>query len=293
MSDSNTDTGDTVLSNKTEINSNTNSSSSSTIDIVTTTGTPSQIAPRESLITTAVNFLQNAKVRHSTLIQKQQFLRSKGLSAEEIQIACERAGIFNADPNNTVINMGISTAGHTTGYVNHNQQLVQQPRTSLQSMRDALHSMALISGLAYAVYWFYKNYIEPYLFGKKKKKSIEEIINKKEEKFEAALRILNRDVLNIREQLTQINSTQNSLIQREFSHFKSDLDAIKGLLLNRKQFANPMPTVPPSIPAWQLTSHRLSQSDNDNEKNDDAGSGSGSSETEVVTKNSDSSLEIM
>lgn len=293
MSDSNTDTGDTILSNKTEINSNTNSSSSSSSSSSTilTTGQPPSLAPpREALITTAINFLQNAKVRHSTLIQKQQFLRSKGLSAEEIQIACERAGIFNVDPNSTVINMGISTAGHS-GYLNHHQQLVQRPGSTLQSIRDALQSMALISGLAYAVYMFYKKYIEPFLFGKKKKKSVEESLSEFDQKVETQIRDVNRDLTQIKEQLTQNITTQNSLIQREFSHFKSDLEAIKGLLLNRKQFANPIPTVPPSIPAWQLSSHRLSQSDN--EKNDDAGSGSGSSETEVVTKNSDSSLEIM
>jgi len=87
-------------------------------------------------------------------------------------------------------------------------------------------------------------------------------------------------------------------LNREFSNFRSDLDAIKGLLLNRKQFAGPVaPIAVPSIPAWQLAGsphhhHRHSGSD-DNEKGDDAGSGSGSSETEVVTKNSDSSLEIM
>ncbi|XP_055857444.1 peroxisomal membrane protein PEX14 [Episyrphus balteatus] len=294
MSDSNTDTGDTILSNKTEINSNNNNSSSSLSSTILTTGTGvTAIVPRESLITTAVNFLQNAKVRHSTLIQKQQFLRSKGLSPEEIQLACERAGIFNHDPNSTVINMGISTAGGgSAGYMNHHhQQIVQRQGSTLQQIREALQSMALISGLAYAVYLFYKKYIEPFLFGKKKKKSVEETLTEFDQKVETQMRDVNRDLNQIKEQLTQNITTQNSTIQREFSNFKSDLEAIKGLLLNRKQFANPIPTVPPSIPAWQLTSHRLSQSDN--EKNDDAGSGSGSSETEVVTKNSDSSLEIM
>jgi peroxin-14 len=69
-------------------------------------------------------------------------------------------------------------------------------------------------------------------------------------------------------------------------------------LFDRKQFASPnLPIVPPSIPAWQLTAHRQQQSDHDkihkHDDHDDTGSGSGSSETEVVTKNSDSSLEIM
>lgn len=57
-----------------------------------------------------------------------------------------------------------------------------------------------------------------------------------------------------------------------------------------KQFSSPV--VPPSIPVWQLQSQHIPV-DNDHDKNDDAGSGSGSSETEVVTKNSDSSLEMM
>lgn len=102
-------------------------------------------------ITTAVNFLQNTKVRHTTLLQKQQFLRSKGLTSEEIQLACERAGVFSQDPNNvqpTVINMGI------TAQQNHQMQM--QPLTVFGRIKEALHSMALISGLAYAVYMFWQ-----------------------------------------------------------------------------------------------------------------------------------------
>lgn len=56
--------------------------------------------------------------------------------------------------------------------------------------------------------------------------------------------------------------------------------------------------VPPSIPAWQLQSQRTigESTQNDGDKNDDNGSADGSggsSETEVVTKHSDSSLELM
>lgn len=70
----------------------------------------------------------------------------------------------------------------------------------------------------------------------------------------------------------------------------------------RKQFPSISTVVPPSIPAWQLTSAQQTHNDQDgNNDNDcnktedllDSGSGSGSSETDVVTKNSDSSLEIM
>lgn len=99
-----------------------------------------------------MNFLQNANVVRSPLQQKQKFLRSKGLTEEEIQIACERAGVFSTDPNSTVINMGITTsAGSGQGY-----RIADQRPTTLMKIKDALSSIALVSGLAYAVYLFYK-----------------------------------------------------------------------------------------------------------------------------------------
>lgn len=137
----------------------------------TTAGQPAVVPPRESLvcifllanirlrraipyeikyfqINTAVQFLQNNNVQRNPLSQKQKFLRSKGLTEDEIQIACERAGVFSHDPNSTVINMGISTP--TTQYV------VQQPMTTLQRIREILSSTALIAGFTYAIYLFYK-----------------------------------------------------------------------------------------------------------------------------------------
>lgn len=104
----------------------------------------------------------------------------------------------------------------------------------------------------------------------------------------------------VKESLGREQRDQTQQFLREFNQFKTDIDAIKGLLLNRKQFPSPLvaPVAAPSIPAWQLSSStphcilRNSQSE-DNEIVNDTGSGSGSSETEVVSKNSDSSLEIM
>lgn len=121
-----------------------------------------------------------------------------------------------------------------------------------------------------------------------------------DKKVEARTDALNKEITLVKDMITLQQKEQTQQMTREFNNFRCDLDAIKGLLLNRKQFPGPVqPITVPSIPAWQLASsphhHRHSnnsQSD-DNDKPDDAGSGSGSSETEVVTKNSDSSLEIM
>ncbi|XP_055386291.1 peroxisomal membrane protein PEX14 [Condylostylus longicornis] len=233
---------------------------------------------RESLIATAVNFLHNDNVRRSPLSQKQKFLRSKGLTENEIQIAFERAGVFSNDPN-TVINLGInsSQAQHSKNLVVHQLQVP----TTFTKIKDFLNSAAIISGIIYAIYKFYKNYIEPFLFGRKKK-TVEEQLSEIDNKVDTGISKLSTEVIKIREDISCNN--QNDIL-RELSNFKNDLEAIKGLLLNRKQFANPFP-----IPAWQLQSTQHHQAD----KNDDAdGSGSGSSETEAVIKNSDSSIEIM
>ncbi|XP_013099862.1 peroxisomal membrane protein PEX14 [Stomoxys calcitrans] len=257
-------------------------------------------APREALITTAVNFLTNSKVRHTTLVQKQQFLRSKGLTEKEIQMACERAGVFTQDPNApTVINMGINATQ------THAQLAIQPMRTTaLGRLKEILHSMALLGGVAYAIYAFWKKFLEPFLFGNKKKKTTDEALSDIDQKVDTRIGEVKTELTQVKESLAREQRDQTQQFMREFNQFKSDLEAIKGLLLNRKQFASPLVSGvvggPASIPAWQLSSssphhlrhHKDSQSD-DNEKNDDVGSGSGSSETEVVTKNSDSSLEIM
>ncbi|KAH8405273.1 hypothetical protein KR222_001007 [Zaprionus bogoriensis] len=283
MSNGNTDTGDTTIMATTsatvqEYNGNANANDGAA-------EMPSE--PRESLITTAVSFLQNTKVRHTTLIQKQQFLRSKGLTAHEIQLACERAGVFAPDPSNpnTVINIG--------------SQLALQPQaTAFGRLRELLHTTALFSGVIYAIYLFWRKYIAPFLFGKPKKKPVEEVLEDIDKKVETRTEQLNKELNLVKELITQQQKDQTQHMNREFNNFRCDLDAIKGLLLNRKQFASPVaPVTVPSIPAWQLASsphhHRTNSQSDDNEKADDAGSGSGSSETEVVTKNSDSSLEIM
>ncbi|XP_067646902.1 peroxisomal membrane protein PEX14 isoform X2 [Eurosta solidaginis] len=278
MSSNNTDTGDTtIIASTTEIKDDT--------DAVTAA------APREALIKTAVNFLQNAKVRHTTLMQKRQFLQSKGLTQEEVELACQRAGIFTDDPNmpsSTVINIGSSS---------HPQMVLQPRQTTFGRIKEVLHNLALLSGVAYAIYLFWKKYVDPFIFGRKKK-PVEDTLEDIDKKVDTRLDAVNVELTKIKDQLQEQQREQRQVLNQEFNSFRSDLDAIKGLLLNRKQFAAPLTTGPASIPAWQLASapHRLhtrnSQSD-DNEKVDDAGSGSGSSETEVVTKNSDSSLEIV
>jgi len=235
--------------------------------------------PREHLIITAVNFLTNPNVQRSTLNQKQRFLRDKGLTETEIQMACERAGVFT----------GLKPPSPPPNPQIHTETAVwkqPKPLTTLNWIKEILSPVVVFSGFAYLVYKFYKKFIEPWLFGgdKKKAQKIEEKVELLSVKVDTDLKVIGHDVARIRDEISQFD------VRREMQNIKSDLDSIKGLLLNKKQFASPnLPVVPPSIPSWQLKARH----DSENDKNDDAGSGSGSSETEVVTKNSDSSLEIM
>lgn len=147
----------------------------------------------------------------------------------------------------------------------------------------------------------FQKFLQTFLFGGgKKKKSLDDTLTDIDKKVDTRISEVKTELTQVKESLAREQRDQTQQFMREFNQFKSDLEAIKGLLLNRKQFPSPLVASvgAPSIPAWQLSSsspHRIlrnSQSD-DNENANDTGSGSGSSETEVVTKNSDSSLEIM
>lgn len=104
-------------------------------------------------------------------------------------------------------------------------------------------------------------------------------------------------MLNIRDELNkqkQVQESNHKTIQTSLQSFKSEIETIKGILLNKKQFAAP-PAM--SIPSWQL--NKKAQDKN----NEDAHSANSSeNDTEVIHEdssqkrspaNSDSSLEIM
>lgn len=261
---------------------------------------PPAVPPREHLITTAVKFLNNPNVLRSAVGQKQAFLRSKGLTEDEIQVACERAGVFSRDPTHqshqTVISMDVGTSG---GVAKTAASYSVQPQSWFGRVREVLNSVAVISGLMYGVYMFYKKFIEPLIFRSKKKKPVDEQISDLSRTVEGKIDKLGGELAKIKDELARVNQTQSAA--KDLASFKTDLDSIKGLLLNRKQFASPnLPIVPPSIPAWQLQSQsqqeeRTPNSEGEPDKIDDndTGSGSGSSENDVVLKNSDSSLEII
>jgi peroxin-14 len=97
-----------------------------------------------------VNFLNNPKVAQSTLIQKRNFLARKGLTEEEIQRAFEKVGIFF---NISEMNGNVESPEETIIQV---PQPYKYQMTPFEKIKDMVSSAALISGIVYGVYMFYK-----------------------------------------------------------------------------------------------------------------------------------------
>ncbi|XP_015111991.1 peroxisomal membrane protein PEX14 isoform X1 [Diachasma alloeum] len=230
---------------------------------------------RETLISTAVKFLQNPKVSSSPLKQRQEFLLRKGLSEDEIRKACDLAGL--AEPVNDFTSVMIPQNYVYQGY----GYQVMQP-TLFYRVKEFFNTAALIGATFYCVYWFYKKFIEPLLFGRKKD-SIKDTVEDLDKTVKDSLKEMNESISKVESSVKRMTQHQapDPTIPHLVQELKQDLASLKGLLLSRKQF----PSAPPSIPPWQLEASTQSR-DKAAEREDDAGSGSS-------TNNSDSSLEMI
>lgn len=183
-------------------------------------------------VNTAVSFLKNPNVARSSILQKEKFLRSKGLTDEEIKLAFQQTGTFTKDPNAAIINMEI---GHRPSPAPNTSPSLfyRAPESAMQKLYNIISSTAMVTGIVYAIYYVYKRFIEPFLFdGKKDKKSTADLLNDLDKKVDRNLRKLNVEMTAIRD---EIRTTYNGdhMMRQNILTFKSDLDAIKGLLLNR------------------------------------------------------------
>ncbi|XP_050310805.1 peroxisomal membrane protein PEX14 isoform X2 [Anthonomus grandis grandis] len=234
---------------------------------------------REDLVDTAVKFLRNPKVVHSPLGQKQTFLQRRGLTEEEIRVACERSGAYEqhekpSHPPPLSSNMLMSYGG---GHI-----------SLFSRIRDVVHSIAVFSVVAYVIKKFYERYIAPFLFGTRKK-SVEDKLEDLENNINSFKSDIQTSVSEVKSEVDKIGfSSENELIS-ELKELRSEVATVKGLLLTRKQF----PAVShSSIPSWQMANNE-EESEENKEDLMEIGSGSGSSEPEHGMKTSESSLEII
>ncbi|KAM6216904.1 peroxisomal membrane protein PEX14 [Rhynchocyon petersi] len=221
------------------------------------------VLPREPLIATAVKFLQNSRVRQSPLATRRAFLKKKGLTDEEIDLAFQQSGTAAEEP---------SSLGPATQVVPVQPPHLPQPyRPSGSQWRDYGALAIIMTGIAFGFHQLYKKYLLPLIVGGREDR-------KQLERMEASLAELSGSVAQTVTQVqTTLASVQELLIQQqqrvqELAHelatakattstnwilesqnineLKSEINSLKGLLLNRRQFP-PSPSAP-KIPSWQI-----------------------------------------
>ncbi|XP_076754783.1 peroxisomal biogenesis factor 14 [Xylocopa sonorina] len=243
---------------------------------------------RENLVKTAVEFLQNPKVQNSPVGRKQEFLRKKGLTEDEIKTAFKLASIDLTVDQNVHNSKDYTVVPIPPGQIHPYLQTHPYQISSFQRMKEFFNTTALIGATIYCVYWFYKKFIEPFLFGRKKKDSIRDSVNELDKTIQNSMKEVKQSISKVEgdvQKLTQ-NQSIDPMIPQLVQELKQDLASLKSLLLSRKQFPSAPASVPSiSIPTWQLDAAGTNQ-EKPSEREDDAGSGSSAN-------NSDSSLEMI
>ncbi|XP_026187886.1 peroxisomal membrane protein PEX14 isoform X2 [Mastacembelus armatus] len=216
--------------------------------------------PREALITTAVNFLQNPKVRQSPLATRTAFLKKKGLTDEEVELAIQRSG-----STENVLTVGPVGPPHPV----HATRLA--PPAHSYRWRDYGALTIIMVGIAFSFHQLYKKYILPLIMGSREDKKH---LQRMESNIAAMSGTLTQTVSQLQQTLVSIQelliqqqqriqelsqelaaaeastSTNRILDNQTIGELKAEITSLKGLLLSRKQFPS-TPTIP-KIPSWQI-----------------------------------------
>ncbi|XP_041316224.1 peroxisomal membrane protein PEX14 isoform X2 [Pyrgilauda ruficollis] len=219
-------------------------------------------AEQPGQIVTAVKFLQNPRVRQSPLATRRAFLKKKGLTDEEIDLAFQQSGTSTDEPQ--------SPAPST-------QPLPAQPPHPVvysppgSRWRDYGALAIIMAGIAFGFHQLYKKYLVPLIMGGKEDRkqlqriesnisemsgSVTQTVTQLQTTLAAVQELLIQQQQKIQE-LTQelaaskaTTSTNWILESQNINELKSEIYSLKGLLLNRRQFP-PSPSAP-KIPSWQI-----------------------------------------
>ncbi|XP_060026906.1 peroxisomal membrane protein PEX14 isoform X2 [Erinaceus europaeus] len=221
-------------------------------------------------IATAVKFLQNSRVRQSPLAARRAFLKKKGLTDQEIDLAFQHSGTAADEPS------ALGPAGTQVAPVQP-PHLTPQPHSQGGSRwRDYGALAVIMAGIAFGFHQLYRKYLLPLILGGREDR-------KQLARMEASLSELSGSVAQtaLLSPVTQLQltlaSVQELLVQQQqkvqelvhelatakatsstnwilesqnISELKSEINSLKGLLLNRRQFP-PSPSAP-KVPSWQI-----------------------------------------
>uniref|UniRef100_A0A8C6ZDC0 Peroxisomal membrane protein PEX14 n=1 Tax=Nothoprocta perdicaria TaxID=30464 RepID=A0A8C6ZDC0_NOTPE len=219
-------------------------------------------AASRNRIATAVKFLQNPRVRQSPLATRRAFLKKKGLTDEEIDLAFQQSGTGADEPQ---------SAGAAAPLLPTQPAppVLYSPPAS--RWRDYGALAIIMAGIAFGFHQLYKKYLLPLIMGGKEDRkqlqriesnisemsgSVTQTVTQLQTTLAAVQELLIQQQQKIQE-LTQelaaskaTSSTNWILESQNINELKSEIYSLKGLLLNRRQFP-PSPSAP-KIPSWQI-----------------------------------------
>lgn len=104
-------------------------------------------------VQTAIKFLQNPNVVNTPLTQKQKFLQRKGLTDQEIQIACEKSGAYNQYEVQSQLPQTTPIISNSSSFYPQNYQV---QLSFFDRIREVVHNIAIFSIVAYVLQKLYQ-----------------------------------------------------------------------------------------------------------------------------------------
>merc|ERR1712212_812314 len=259
---------------------------------------------RQDMVSTAVRFLENDRVRASTDEMKRKFLLKKGLNEGEIREAFARVkpAVQQPAPQQAVA-VPLQVGGR------HPVNAVSQSSFSSR-VRDLLNLLLLIGGASYGLRYLWKTYIAPWLFGPAKP-----VPNPQAAVVETCQAVLG-GVQQLQQAITSLQTSISSQAEKleravesrqgrqentgELGELKAEIQSVKGLLLSSRSFPQQPPvSAPPSLPAWQLQQNDTTAPDllaaapTEGQRSPEASSANASSATSSANASSASEIEML
>ncbi|XP_066997643.2 peroxisomal membrane protein PEX14 isoform X2 [Anabrus simplex] len=261
---------------------------------------------RENMLDAAVRFLQNPLVQRTSVVNQETFLRSKGLTEEEVKLVLQRA----TAPGNKLSDDGQLNIPMPPPVPARDYNSLTYRSNGASKFREFMNTVLFVCGFTYGVYQFYKNYLHHLWFGEegdeRRNLKLDETCYSAIDELRINVRAINDTLRTLEEQQQRKQLSETYATAKQVDDLKAEIASVKSLLLGRNQFAPPVlqtMLVPPSIPSWQLMTDAEDMKGSEEEATQDCKddaeleirtSGSGSSENDMVTTNgSDSSLEMI
>eukprot|EP00088_Acartia_fossae_P021427 TRINITY_DN22886_c1_g2_i3.p1 TRINITY_DN22886_c1_g2~~TRINITY_DN22886_c1_g2_i3.p1 ORF type:complete len:316 (-),score=121.04 TRINITY_DN22886_c1_g2_i3:104-1051(-) len=256
-----------------------------------------QPADRENLIATAVRFLENSKIRSTSVELKTSFLKKKGLTDEEIATAFKQ--VKTLEESQTQVIPADFTGGPPASMPPMMPPFLPPPipqYTVSKKIRDVLNVLLLIGGFSYGINYLWKKYIKPWWYGIERHSS-EQMLLQTSQTLLTTVLTLKEGMEKLQASLDSMNG-QGTRSENEVTDLKKEVMSLKGLLLSSRSFPqNPtiLSSPSPSIPSWQLepqaiaTPSTTSRTKSSLLGEEDGSSGNGSSGSEIEMIGNESS----